>query len=152
MFPYIKEAVTQIFGKPSTENFPAVVPEAPDGYRGRIVYHPDLCINCGLCMKVCAPQAMTKTVVPVEGGEQITMSFNMGSCTFCQLCADFCSRHAIEMSKDYMMVVEDENDLVVSGTFIKMKPVPKPKPAAPAAKPAEVPAKEAAGSAVKAEA
>lgn len=147
MFPYIKEAISQVFGKPSTENFPAVVPEAPDGYRGRIVYHPELCINCGMCMRVCAPQAMTRTVVPVEDGDQVTLSFNLGSCTFCQMCVDFCSRHAIEMSKDYMMVVEDEKDLVVSGTFIKKKPVPKPKPAAPAAgaaKPEAAPAGEAA--------
>ena len=42
MFPYIKEAVSQVFRKPSTENFPAEVPEAAEGYRGRIVYHPDL--------------------------------------------------------------------------------------------------------------
>jgi formate hydrogenlyase subunit 6/NADH:ubiquinone oxidoreductase subunit I len=140
MFPYLREAVAQVFGKPSTENFPAVIPEAPEGYRGRIVYHPELCINCGLCQRVCAPQAMTKTIEPTEEGDRITMTFNMGSCTFCQLCADFCSRHAIEMSKDYMMVVEDEKDLLVTGTFIKKKPAPKPKPEA--AKP-EAPKPEA---------
>ena len=146
MFPYIKEAVSQVFRKPSTENFPAEVPEAAEGYRGRIVYHPDLCINCGMCMRVCAPQAMTKTVVPLENGDQeITMEFNLGSCTFCQMCADFCSRHAIEMSRDYLMVAEDEKDLVVKGTFIKKKPVPKAKPAVPAAaKPAAPEVKPAA--------
>ena len=132
MFPYLKEAVSQVFRKPSTENFPAVVPEAPDGYRGRIVYHPELCINCGLCMRVCSPQCMTKTVVPLENGDQeITMEFDLGSCTFCSLCADFCSRNAIELTKDYMMVAETREDLMVRGTFIKTKPVPKAKPAAP---------------------
>ncbi len=140
MFPYIKEALTQVFGKPSTENFPAVIPEAPDGYRGRIVYHPELCINCGLCLRVCAPQCMTKTAVPLENGDQeITMTFDLGSCTFCSLCADFCTRKAIELTKDYMMIAEKRDDLIVSGTFIKKKPVPKAKPAAApaaAAKPA----------------
>ena len=130
MLPYFEDALKKLFRKPDTEAFPAVIPPAAPGYRGRIVYHPELCINCGLCERVCAPQAITRTVEKTpEGDDHVTMEFHMGSCTFCATCADFCSRHAIELTGDYMIVVTDEEDLKVRGDFIKKKPAPRPAPA-----------------------
>jgi NADH-quinone oxidoreductase subunit I len=126
-FPFIKEAVTQVFSKPSTEKYPLVKKEAPVGYRGKIAYHADKCVNCGMCMKVCAPGAITRTIEKAEEGDQITFEFYMGSCTFCQMCADFCPRKAIELTGEYSMVAQNEEDLKVRGTFIKKAP---PKPAA----------------------
>jgi NADH-quinone oxidoreductase subunit I len=132
-FPFVKIAISQLFKKPSTEKYPFVKKEAPDGYRGKIMYHPDKCVNCGMCMRVCSPSAITRTIEKTEEGDKITFEFNMGSCTFCQMCADFCARKAIELTKEYSMVVTDEEDLKVRGTFIKTPPVkPAPKPAAPA--------------------
>lgn len=148
MFPFLKEAVSQLFSKPSTERFPFVPKDAPEHYRGRIIFHADRCINCGLCMRVCSPSAITKTIEKVEEGDKVTMEFDLTSCTFCETCADFCSKNAIEMSKDYCMVARDSNDLIVRGTFIKAPPVKKvapPKPAAaPAAEAAPAPAAPAA--------
>ena len=135
MFPFVKEAISQLFSKPSTEKYPFVKKEAPDGFRGRIAFHPDTCINCGMCIKVCSPGAITKTVVKTGEGDEITMTFDLSSCTFCQMCADFCSKKSIEMTKDYSMIGQVPEDLLVSGTFIKKAPVKKAKPAA-AAKPA----------------
>jgi len=129
-FPFIKIAVSQLFKKPSTEKYPFVKKEAPDGYRGKIVYHADKCVNCGMCMRVCSPSAITRTIEKTEEGDKITFEFHMGSCTFCQMCADFCARKAIELTKEYSMVVTNEDDLKVRGTFIKKPPV---KPAAPVA-------------------
>ena len=48
MIPFLKEAVTQLFSKPSTEGYPFTPKEAPIGYRGRIVFHADQCISCGM--------------------------------------------------------------------------------------------------------
>ena len=53
MIPFLKEAVTQLFSKPSTEGYPFVPKEAPAGYRGRIVFHADQCISCGMCATKC---------------------------------------------------------------------------------------------------
>ena len=134
--PFLKEAVTGLFSKTSCEMYPFTPSEAAPHYRGRIVFHPDKCINCGMCERVCAGGAIKSVAVPVEGGQQITRSFNLGSCTFCSHCADFCHDHAIELSGDYHMVATKEEDLIVSGTFFKAAPKkPAPKPAAPAAAP-----------------
>lgn len=134
-FPFVKEAISQLFSKPSCAMYPAVPSEAAPNYRGRIVYHADRCIACGMCERVCSGNAITRTVEKTEEGDKITLTFNLGSCTFCATCADFCSRKAIELSGDYHMVATKEEDLLVSGSFIKKPPVKKAAPA-PAAKPA----------------
>ena len=127
MLPYLKQSFKNLFKKPSTEAFPAgEPPKAAEGYRGRISYDPTLCINCGMCMRVCAPQCMIRTIKNLEGGDQeITLTFDLSSCTFCRMCADFCSRSAIKLTDDYMIVGTKPEDFIVSGTFIKKAP-PKP--------------------------
>ena len=135
MLPFIKEAVTQLFQKPATENFPAEPVKAAPHYRGRIVFHADKCISCGMCERVCAGGAISTTSVDTEEGQLITRRFFLGSCTFCANCADFCVKNAIELTDDYHMVARDENELVVTGTYLKKKPTPK-KPAANAEEPA----------------
>ncbi len=145
-FPFVKEAVTQLFQKSSCEEYPFKPKEAFDGYRGRIVFHPELCIHCGMCERVCAGGAISDKVVrQTEEGDYIQRTFFLGSCTFCNYCADFCSKHAIELSKDFNMTARDPKDLIVEGTYFHKKPVrPAPRPAAPAAaKPAETKPAEA---------
>ena len=129
-FPFVKEAISQLFSKSSCAMYPAVPSEAAPRYRGRIVYHADRCIACGMCERVCAGGAISRSIEKTEEGDKVTMSFNLGSCTFCSHCADFCSRNAIELTGDYHMVATKEEDLLVSGSFIK---APRKKPAAPAA-------------------
>ncbi|MBQ6845882.1 MAG: 4Fe-4S binding protein [Oscillospiraceae bacterium] len=120
-FPFLKHAIGNFFSKPSTVNFPAVNVDAKPGYRGRIAYYPDKCVNCGMCIKVCGPIAITRTSEDVEEGEKITYEFDLTSCTFCGMCQDFCTTKAIEMTTDYHMVAEDPKDLVVRGERIKKK-------------------------------
>ena len=157
-FPFVKEALAQLFSKPSTIAFPAAPSPAKPNYRGRIVFHPDKCISCNMCERVCAGQAITHTSEPCEEGERITRQFYLGSCTFCSHCASFCTHGAIELSDDYHMVAdyyhadtfeEGEEALIVRGTYIKKAPVKK---AAPAAAPAAKPAAPKAAEAPKAEA
>ena len=157
-FPFVKEALAQLFSKPSTIAFPAAPSPAKPNYRGRIVFHPDKCISCNMCERVCAGQAITHTSEPCEEGERITRQFYLGSCTFCSHCASFCTHGAIELSDDYHMVAdyyhadtfeEGEEALIVRGTYIKKAPVKK---AAPAAAPAAKPVAPKAAEAPKAEA
>lgn len=138
-FPFLKEAITSLTKKPSTELYPLVKKEAPEGYRGRIKFHADKCINCGMCIRVCAPDAITRTIEKTEEGDKITFQFYLGQCTFCQMCADFCAKKAIELTKDYSMVGTNEEDFMVRGTFIKRLPPKPPVPPAGAATAAKAP-------------
>ena len=141
-FPYVKEALTKLFSKPSTNPYPFSPAPAKPNYRGRIVFHPDKCINCNMCERVCAGQAISHTSEPCEGGEMVTRQFYLGSCTFCAHCVAFCNHGAIEMSDDYHMVAdyyhapsfeEGEEALIVKGTVFKKATVKKAPPAAPKA-------------------
>jgi formate hydrogenlyase subunit 6/NADH:ubiquinone oxidoreductase subunit I len=130
-FPFAKEAVKSLFKSPVTRKYPVVSVETPEKYRGKIKFNAEVCIGCGLCIRVCSPSAIVKTIKPVDGGQEITMSFDMGSCTFCGYCSDFCPKNAIELTQDYSLVCTDKNDLIVSGTFIKKLPPKKKVPVKP---------------------
>lgn len=141
--PFIKEAISNLFSKPSCDMYPFVPSTAAENYRGRISYNPDKCLGCGMCVRVCAGGAIKMDKEPVEGGDRITLTFDLGSCTFCNTCADFCASKSITLTQDYHMIATKDEDLIVTGSHIKMKPVPKPKPAAPAAAKAPAAAAEA---------
>jgi len=153
-FPFLKEALNGLFSKTSCDMYPVRPSEAAPRYRGRIVYHPDKCINCMLCERVCSGNAITHTIEKNEDGDDfVTRTFYLGSCTFCATCADFCDHGAIEFTGDYHMVATKEEDLMVTGSFVKKKPVrkaPPAKPAAPAAPKAEAKPAEALKTAEKA--
>ena len=119
MFPYLKTALTNLFRPASTEVFPNPAAEGLGEYRGRIWFNPESCVDCGMCIKVCSPTAITRTAEKVEGGENITRSFDLTSCTFCATCVDFCEEGSIKMTKDYHMVATDPKDLIVSGVTFK---------------------------------
>ena len=137
-FPFVKEAISQLFSKPSCDMYlPDKTKEGAPNYRGRIVFHPDKCINCMMCERVCSGNAITHVIEKTpEGDDKVTRTFYLGSCTFCATCMDFCTHGAIEFTRDYHMIATKEEDLMVSGTFVKKAPVKKaqaPKPAAAAA-------------------
>ena len=78
-FPFVKEAISQLFSKPSCAMYPAVPSEAAPNYRGRIVYHADKCIGCGMCERVCAGNAISRTVEKTEEGDKITLTGRLQS-------------------------------------------------------------------------
>ncbi len=120
-FPFLPIAIKQLFSKPSCAMYPAVESIAAPNYRGRIQYDPDKCLGCGMCTRVCAGQAITMEKEEVEEGTKITLTFNLGSCTFCGHCAEFCSTKSIKLTQDYHMIATKEEDLLVTGSHVKVK-------------------------------
>lgn len=132
--PFVKEAITNMFKSPVTNRYPYSQPVVPKSYRGKIRFNADLCVGCGMCMRVCSPASITKTVKTIDDSQEITMSFDMSSCTFCGMCADFCGKKAIDFSQEYSMLAfsSDKSNLMVEGTFTKkLPPKPAPKPVEP---------------------
>ena len=121
MFPYLLTALTNLFKKPSCKPFPDPEDMGMAGYRGRISFDADKCVDCGLCIKVCAPMAITRQTEETEEELRITRSFDMTSCTFCAFCQDFCGTKAIKLTADYHMTAENPAELATSGVTVKKK-------------------------------
>lgn len=115
----IKEIGASVFKKAASEPCLEYKHSPVEGYRGKIKFYPEKCVNCGMCIKVCAPSAIIRTTKEAKEGEVITFEFNMGSCTFCQMCSDFCARKAIELSNEYSVIGQEREELIVRGTFVK---------------------------------
>lgn len=128
--PYIFQGIKNIFSKALTNKYPEEKPEIPEGFRGKIEFDPQSCIGCGLCIRVCSPEAIKKDVLKLEEGDQITMTFDLGSCTFCGMCSDFCMKNAIKLTKEYEMIYTKSRQRIIKGTFFKKAPpkkvIPKP--------------------------
>ena len=113
-FPFVKEAISKLFSKPSCEMYvPDKTKLGAPNYRGRIVFHPEKCINCMMCERVCSGNAITHVIEKTpEGEDKVTRTFYLGSCTFCATCMDFCGHGAIEFTRDYHMIATDRKSVV----------------------------------------
>ena len=130
--PYFLEGIANIFKPALTSKENLDDTKGAKNYRGKLTFDNEACIGCGICMRVCAGDAITKEMKPVEGGQEITMKFDLYSCTFCGMCKDFCPKKAIGLTDEVMMIERNKENLVIGGSFIKKIPPRKP----PVAKPA----------------
>ena len=124
--PYLLEGISNIFKPVLTNEEDFDNTKGAENYRGKLYFDSNACIGCGICIRVCAGEAITKEMKPVEGGQEIKMTFDLASCTFCGLCTDFCPQHAIKTTEEVMMVENDKEKLKVEGSFIKKLPPKKP--------------------------
>ncbi len=101
------------------------------------------CIACKSCERNCPNgtiQVITKMVDLPNGKKKMKLDkyiYDLGSCTFCDLCVLTCPTHAIEFSNDFEQAVFNRQKLVKQLNYLPEKETPAP---APAAKSAAAPA------------
>ena len=70
-FPFIKEALLNLFSKSSCDMYPVKSAPAMPNYRGRIKYDPTKCMGCGMCERVCAGGAISRVIEKTEDIEPV---------------------------------------------------------------------------------
>ncbi|KUH33073.1 NADH-plastoquinone oxidoreductase subunit [Thermococcus celericrescens] len=101
--PTLSAVLSNLFKKPATNPFPASDPvPTPEGFRGKLVYYPDKCVGCRLCVMVC-PAGVIEYVPEVR-----KVTFWLGRCVFCQQCVDVCPVKALEMSDEFLLATDDK--------------------------------------------
>lgn len=92
------------------------------------------CIACGTCERNCPNGTIsleTKMVTTMQGTKKkklVKYLYDLGSCTFCQLCVTGCPTDALDFSNDFEQAVFTRNALVKQLNYLPEKPEPEPTP------------------------
>lgn len=139
----------------------------PERFRAelRFIYDAEgnhKCIACGSCERNCPNGTISiesKMVTTPQGTKKKKLDkyfYDLGSCTFCQLCVTNCPTNAIEFDNNFEQAVFTRSKLVKQLNYLPEKEEPEPTPeelarlaAEREAKIAEAKAKAAAAKAAK---
>lgn len=111
------------------------------------------CIACGTCERACPNGTIsleTKMVDTAAGTKKKKLDnyfYDLGSCTFCQLCVTSCPTNALAFSNDFEQAVFTREKLVKKLNYLPEKEEPAPTPEELAKAAAEREAKIAAAKA-----
>ena len=116
-----KEFITPKITEQYPENRDTV--KVPDRFRAVLELKYDSegrhkCIACGICERNCpnGTISLTTKMVDTPDGKKKrkldTYSYDLGSCTFCQLCVTSCPQDALEFSNDFEQAVFTREKLV----------------------------------------
>ena len=131
-----------------TESYPddrKTIQYAAPRFRAKLVLKYDAeghhkCIACGICQRNCPNGTInltTKMVDLPDGKKKRKLDaymYDLGSCTFCELCVTTCPQNALEFSNDFEQAVFTRSMLDETLNYL-----PEPAEPAPAPKSAEAP-------------
>lgn len=95
--------------KTDTELYPAVKLHVPPRFRGALKFHPERCVGCKLCMRVCPANAIE--IVKVAD-KQFKAVVRMDKCLFCGQCVDSCNKDALYNTPDFELACSDKASLL----------------------------------------
>jgi len=98
----LKQALTALFSKPYTTDFPKKPFEPIPEFRGRPRFHEDRCIGCGACAEVCPPKCIDVLDDPASSPPRRRLVQHVDACIWCGQCERYCpTREGIRLSTEW---------------------------------------------------
>ena len=86
-----------LFRKPVTELYPFARKPAPERLRGQLVFDPDKCTGCKICVRDCPANALELFVID-KAARRFVLRFHSDRCTFCAQCVFSCNFDSLSLS------------------------------------------------------
>jgi len=93
------DILESFFKKPITQKYPKEKSNSPNTVRGKIVWDPEKCTGCELCILDCPTSALELLILDKQK-KKFVMRYNLGLCIFCGQCELSCKKGCIKTSKD----------------------------------------------------
>ncbi len=88
-----------LFKKPVTQLYPFTRTPTPERLRGKLVFLPDKCTGCKICVRDCPANALELVVVD-KATKRFVLRFHSDRCTFCAQCVFSCNFDALSLSHE----------------------------------------------------
>ncbi len=105
--------------KPSiTVHYPTEKLVPFEKFRGALLFDPETCISCNLCVKACPSNCIQLENATNETGKKVAKvawySIDFGKCNFCRLCEESCPTKpkSVWHSLDYEVVFFSRDEMV----------------------------------------
>jgi len=93
----VSDVLRAFFTKPITRQYPFERKEAPENFRGKLVWDLTKCTGCQLCIKDCPANAIELIVID-RATKRFVMRFHTDRCTFCSQCVINCRQKCLDLS------------------------------------------------------
>jgi formate hydrogenlyase subunit 6/NADH:ubiquinone oxidoreductase subunit I len=107
----LEELLRSLTKKPATVRYPAQGRDMPKGFRGKLIFDPEKCVGCKLCMRDCPTGAIEIRKIKEKEFEAV---INLGKCIYCAQCVDSCMKKALEATPEYELAQLDNAKLKVT--------------------------------------
>lgn len=87
-----------------TIQYPEVMPNLQERYRGSLEFDPQNCIICGMCTKVCPNNVLSFESAPMPGSKKkqlVSYTIDLQYCMFCNLCVEACPTHTLYFTHNF---------------------------------------------------
>ncbi len=106
------------FSPAITYQYPKEKKPVPERFRGILAFHPEICISCEMCVRVCPSDVISMAWERNEATKKkdlLWYQIDYAKCNVCRLCEEVCPTKikSIHHTNEYEMVFEKRDDFIV---------------------------------------